>query len=82
MNIMLYTLLVMASLTLEIPKKLKTKIARFHHLNWSAIAIKAFMDKLEDIDFLDKFKSESQLTEEGALSLGAKISASVSKKYK
>jgi len=72
----------MASVTLEIPKELKIKLDHFSDLNWSAIAREAFTEKLKDLEFLEKFKSESKLTEEEALNLGTKINTAVSKKYK
>lgn len=71
----------MASLTLAIPRELKIKIVHFSDINWSAIARQAFMQKLRDLEFLEEFKSDSELTEEEALALGRKVSSAAAKKH-
>jgi len=71
----------MATMTLAIPKELKEKMELFSEINWSEVARLAFKQKIEDLEFLRKFKSESTLTEEEALKLGAKLSKKLAKRY-
>jgi len=71
----------MVSLTLSIPRDLKQKMDRFSEINWSEVARKAILQKIEDLEFLEKIKSQSTLTEEDALELGKKVTESLSKRY-
>ena len=61
----------MTTMTLAVPEKLKHKMESFPEMNWSEVARQAFMQKIEDLEFLRKFKSKSKLTENEALKLGA-----------
>ena len=72
----------MVTLTLAVPEELKDKMDHFPELNWSEIARQAFKEKIEDLEFLKKFKSRSELTEKDALELGAKVSKALSKRLK
>ncbi|MBI2112579.1 hypothetical protein HYT52_03535 [Candidatus Woesearchaeota archaeon] len=54
----------------------------FPEMNWSEVARQAFMQKIEDMEFLKKFKSKSKLTDEDALRLGDEVSKAVSKHLK
>ncbi|CAD6491230.1 MAG: hypothetical protein CHKLHMKO_00090 [Candidatus Argoarchaeum ethanivorans] len=71
----------MVTLTLAVPKELKVKMETFAEINWSEVAGQAFRQKIEDMEFLKKFKSESTLTEEEALELGAQLNKKLAKKY-
>ncbi|MBI2110430.1 hypothetical protein HYT51_01480 [Candidatus Woesearchaeota archaeon] len=51
----------------------------FPEMNWSEVARQAFMQKINDMEFLREFKSKSTLTEEDALRLGAEVSRKLSK---
>jgi len=68
----------MTTLTLAVPDEMKKKMDSFPEMNWSEVARQAFMQKIEDIEFLRKFKEESKLTEADALRLGKEVSKSVS----
>jgi hypothetical protein len=70
----------MVNMTLSIPSELKTKMDQFSEINWSAVARTAFEEKLKDLDFLKKFKSDSALTEEDAVKLGNELNARLSKR--
>ncbi|MBI2576191.1 hypothetical protein HYV84_03185 [Candidatus Woesearchaeota archaeon] len=52
----------------------------FPEMNWSEIARQAFMQKIEDMEFLRKFKERSKLSETDALRLGKEVSKEVSSK--
>ena len=68
----------MTTLTLAVPDEMKQKMDSFPEMNWSEVARQAFMQKIEDMEFLRKFKEKSKLTEADALGLGKEVSKSVS----
>jgi len=68
----------MTTLTLSVPTELKQKMDTFPEMNWSEVARQAFLQKIEDMDFLRTFKEKSKLTESDALRLGKKVSRAVS----
>jgi len=72
----------MTTLTLAVPDEMKKRMDSFPEMNWSEVARQAFMQKIEDMNFLRKFKEKSKLTEEDALRLGKKVSTSVSNKLR
>ncbi len=68
----------MTTMTLAVPVELKEKMDSFPEMNWSEVARQAFMQKVEDMEFLRKFKAKSRLAEADALKLGKAVSKSVS----
>ena len=68
----------MTTLTLAVPDEMKNKMDSFPEMNWSEVARQAFMQKIEDMEFLRRFKEKSKLTEADALRLGKGISKEVS----
>ncbi len=70
----------MVALTLAVPDEMKKKMDSFPEMNWSEVARQAFMQKIEDMEFLKKFREESKLSEADALRLGKKISREMSNK--
>jgi len=72
----------MTTLTLAVPDEMKKKMDSFPEMNWSEVARQAFMQKIEDMDFLRKFKEKSKLTESDALRLGKEVSKEVSSKLR
>ena len=72
----------MTTLTLAVPDEMKKRMDSFPEMNWSEVARQAFMQKIEDMNFLRKFKEKSKLTEADALRLGKKVSTSVSNKLR
>ena len=71
----------MVSMTLAIPIELKRQMDEFPEINWSETARIAFREKVEDLQFLQEFKSRSDLTEEDALELGRKVNKALQKRY-
>ena len=71
----------MPNMTLSIPKELKDMIDKHPEINWSEVARQSFREKLTDLEFLEEFKSRSELTEEEALELGKKVNKSLRKRY-
>jgi len=72
----------MTTMTLAVPSELKHKMETFPEMNWSEVARQAFMQRIKDLEFLKKFKSESTLTEEDALRLGRELNKNLAKRYK
>ena len=72
----------MTTMTLAVPPELKGKMEKFPEMNWSEVARQAFMQRIKDLEFLRKFKSDSTLTEEDALRLGRKLNKKLAKRYK
>jgi len=71
----------MVSLTLSIPRELKQKMDRFREINWSEVARKAIIQKIEDMELLEEIKAQSTMTEQDALELGKKVNESLAKRY-
>ena len=72
----------MTTMTLAVPSELKDKMEKFPEMNWSEVARQAFMQRIKDLEFLKKFKSDSTLTEEDALRLGKEVSKSLSNRLR
>ena len=72
----------MTTLTLAVPDEMKKKMDSFPEMNWSEVARQAFMQKIEDMEFLKKFKEKSKLTGDEALKLGKQVSKEVSNKLR
>ena len=72
----------MTTLTLAVPDEIKKKMDSFPEMNWSEVARQAFIQKMEDLEFLKKFKEKSKLTDADALRLGKEVSKEVSNKLR
>lgn len=72
----------MTTLTLAIPDEMKDRMDSFPEMNWSEVARQAFRQKIEDMEFLRKFKEKSKLTETDALRLGKSINKDISNKLR
>jgi len=72
----------MTTLTLAVPDEMKKKMDSFPEMNWSEVARQAFLHKMEDMEFLRRFKEKSKLTEVDALRLGKEVSKEVSNKLR
>ena len=49
----------MTTLTLAVPDEMKKKMDSFPEMNWSEVARQAFLHKIEDMEFLRKFKQKA-----------------------
>lgn len=72
----------MPTMTLAVPDELKKKMEKFPEMNWSEVARNAFKQKVEDMEFIKRFKENSTLTEEDALRLGKEVSRAVSERLR
>ena len=71
----------MVSLTLSISEELKHRLDAFREINWSEVARQAFLQKVADLEFLNEFKSRSDMDEKLALELGRKVNEALAKRY-
>ena len=72
----------MTNLTLAVPDEIKKKMDSFPEMNWSEVARQAFLQKIEDMEFLRTFKEKSKLSESDVLRLSKKVSKKVSNKLR
>ena len=72
----------MRTLSVSVPEDLKKKMLQLDEINWSAIARKAFEEKIDEVKFLKNLASKSKLTEEDARELSEKINRSMAKKFR
>lgn len=72
----------MTTLTLAVPDEMKRKMESFPEMNWSEVARQAFKQKIEDMEFLRKFKEKSKFKESDALRLGREVSKVASEKLR
>jgi len=70
----------MVNVTLAIPVELKQKMDLFNEINWSAVARQAFDEKINDLEFIKKFKAKSIVTERDTLEWGKKLNKSLAKR--
>jgi hypothetical protein len=68
------------NVTLSIPTDLKRKMDDFAEINWSAVAREAFGEKINDLEFIKRFKSKSTITDEDALNLGRELNERLAKR--
>ncbi|HIH31904.1 TPA: hypothetical protein HA235_04300 [Candidatus Woesearchaeota archaeon] len=71
----------MVSLTLSIPEELKARMDQHSEINWSEVARKAIMQRLEDFEFMKRIREKSTMTEKDAIELGRMIKRSTAKRY-
>ena len=72
----------MPTLTLAIPKDLKSEMDSMPELNWSEIARNAISQRLAEYKLFKSIVAKSTLTEKDALELGQKVNEGLHKEYK
>ena len=72
----------MTTLSVSIPEELKEKMSHLEEINWSAVARRAFEEKVKEVEFVKSLASKSKLTEKDAEAISRKINESMSKKFK
>ena len=72
----------MGTWSVSVPEDLRKRMLELDEINWSAIARKAFEEKVDDVGFLKGLASKSRLTEKDAKELSDKISRSMTKKFR
>ena len=72
----------MPTLTLAIPKELKSEMESLPELNWSEIARKAISKEIKEYKLFKSIVSNSKLTEKDAIELGKKVNKALHNRYK
>lgn len=71
----------MSNVTVSVPEEMKHKMDDFEEINWSAVARQAFEQKIHDLEFIERFREDSELTEEDALRLGKEVNEELADRY-
>ncbi|MBI4154992.1 hypothetical protein HY498_02825 [Candidatus Woesearchaeota archaeon] len=64
------------------PDKLKERMVDLEEINWSAVARKAFEEKIKEIELLKKIASKSKLTEKDVREISRKINGEMARKFR
>ena len=72
----------MVTLSVSVPENLKQKMIELDEVNWSAVARRAFEEKIKQISFLKRLAGKSKLTEKDALEISNKINIDMARKFK
>ena len=72
----------MTNITLSIPPELKKEMERFPEINWSEVARGSIKQKILELNFLQGFTIDSELTPEDALKMGKEVNLLLAKHYK
>lgn len=72
---------IMGTLSVSVPDDLRSKMDKFDEVNWSAVARKAFEEKVNEIEILKKIAGKSKLSEKDALELGKKINENMARRF-
>nr|MDO8087410.1 hypothetical protein [Candidatus Sigynarchaeum springense] len=71
----------MTEIKINVPTELKAQMDEFPEIDWSLVASTAIKRILQQLHELKQFTSDSELTEEDAIRLGAKVSVNLAKRY-
>lgn len=72
----------MGTLSVSVDDDLKERMIQLDEINWSAVARKAFEEKLKEVEFLKKLASKSKLTAKDAQEISKKINEGMVKKFR
>jgi len=71
----------MATLSVSVPDDMKKRMENMEEINWSAVARKAFEDKIEQVEFIKNIGNKSRLSKKDAEEIAKKIDRNVSKRF-
>ena len=72
----------MGTISVSVEDEMKGRMAELDEINWSAVARKAFADKLKEVEILKRLASKSKLTAKDANEISRKINESMAKKFR
>ena len=72
----------MGTLSVSVPDDLRNKMVELDEINWSAVARKAFEEKVRQIEILNRIAGKSRLTEKDAAEISRKINKNMAKQFK
>lgn len=71
----------MPTLSVSVPGELRKKMHQLDEVNWSAVARKAFEDKVSEMLFLKSLAAKSKLTEKDVQELSDKVNRAAAEKF-
>ena len=71
----------MTNMTLAIPDEIMLVMKRHKEIKWSEVARQALVERVEELEIMDKILSKSKLTEKDVLELGRKIKRGMAKRH-
>lgn len=72
----------MATLSVSVPDGLRTRMAQLEEVNWSAVARKAFEDKVKEIEILKSIAAKSELSAKDCRDISRTINAAMAKRFR
>lgn len=72
----------MGTLSVSVPEDLRQKMIVLEEVNWSAVARKAFEEKVKQIEFLKRIARKSKLSEKDAAEISNKINKNIAEKFR
>ncbi len=72
----------MAIMSVSIPDELKDKMGQFDEINWSAVARRAFEEKVKQAEIIKTIVSKSKLSQQDADEIARKIDSEVSRRFR
>ena len=72
----------MGTISVSVEDEMKSRMGELEEINWSAVARKAFEDKLKEVEILKKLASKSKLTVKDANEISSRINESMAKKFR
>jgi hypothetical protein len=70
----------MPNITLAIPEELHVKMKEHSEIRWSEIVRKIIVEKINDLEIMDRLTKKSKLTQKDVDEIAEKINVSVAKK--
>jgi hypothetical protein len=71
----------MPTLSVSVPEDLRQKMSRMEEVNWSAVARKAFEQKVHDIEFVRGLAKKSKMTAKDVKEISDKINSSAANRF-
>ena len=72
----------MGTISISVEDGMKSRMIELEEINWSAVARKAFGEKLREVEILKKLNRKGKLTVKDANEISAKINESMAKKFR
>lgn len=72
----------MPTISVSVDENIKKRMSKLDEVNWSAVARKAFEDKIKEIELMKKIANKSKLTEKDAKEISDKMNREISKKFR
>jgi Arc/MetJ-type ribon-helix-helix transcriptional regulator len=72
----------MPTVTVSVPTQIKQQMDTLTEVNWSEVARKAFVKRIQDQKLFEKLVEHSTMTQEDSIKLGRDLKRDIAKHYK